>query len=246
MSIRKLFDYTVPSVAAATVLGVSVIIVGAIGAYTVYSLKLAGDSIEVTGSAKQAVVADSARWVINLETKTETANQTLGYARLESAAKKVTNYLDVQGFSNYEVLAVSSYENYSYPQYGEPFLTGFTITRQIIVQSTDIEKINTLANTIEPFVGPGYTVTTQSLELTYSKLDQIRISLLREAIQDAQARAAAIAALSGTDVGALREASGGVVQVLPQGGIEVSDYGTYDTQSVHKEVMVTVRATFAL
>jgi hypothetical protein len=34
--------------------------------------------------------------------------------------------------------------------------------------------------------------------------------------------------------------------VLPKGGVDVSDYGTYDTSSMEKEVMVTVRATFAL
>ena len=47
-------------------------------------------------------------------------------------------------------------------------------------------------------------------------------------------------------IGTLRSASSGVVQVLPQGGIEISDYGSYDTQSMNKEVMVTVRATFEL
>jgi hypothetical protein len=47
-------------------------------------------------------------------------------------------------------------------------------------------------------------------------------------------------------VGALRSASSGVVQVLPEGGVEISDYGTYDTQNINKEVMVTVRADFSL
>lgn len=246
MSIQKLFDYSMPQVAAATVLGLSAIVVGIVGAYTAYSIKLAGGTIEVTGSAKQSVEADSARWVLNLETRTNLTNQQQGYARLAEATKKVTTYLDSQGFKNYETPAANSFQNYSYPQYGEPILTGFTVSRQIIVLSTDIDKISKLANSVEPFVGADYTVTTQSLELTYSKLDEMRVSLLSKAIADARARAEAIAGESSKTVGSLKTATGGVVQVLPKGGIEISDYGSYDTTSVNKDIMVTVRATFQL
>jgi hypothetical protein len=84
------------------------------------------------------------------------------------------------------------------------------------------------------------------LELTYSKLDELRVTLLSHAIEDATKRAEAIAQDSGRSIGVLRNASSGVVQVLPQGGVEISDYGMYDTTSMHKDVMVTVRATFSL
>jgi hypothetical protein len=44
----------------------------------------------------------------------------------------------------------------------------------------------------------------------------------------------------------LRNASSGVVQVLAADGVDISDYGSYDTTSLNKEVMVTVRAVFEL
>lgn len=123
---------------------------------------------------------------------------------------------------------------------------GYNVSRQITVHSTDIEKMSTLANTIAPLTGDGYQVTSQSLELTYSKLDEVRVRLLAAAVQDAKARAESIVKDSGEKVGSLRHAASGVVQVLPQGGIDVSDYGSYDTQSKNKDIMVTVRATFGL
>ncbi len=246
MNVGKLFDYSVPMVAAATILVVGAVIVSVIGAYTAYDIKLSRDSVEVTGSAKQAVVADTARWTLSLDTRTGVGDQQLGYRRLEDATNKIISYLAAQGFDSYETPAITSYTNYTYPQYGEPTLIGFTVSRQIIVRSSDVERISELANTIEPFTGSNYNVTTQSLELTYSKLDEVRVTLLSEAIKDAQARAEAIASDSGRSVGTLRNASSGVVQVLPEGGIEISDYGSYDTQSKNKEVMVTVRATFSL
>jgi uncharacterized protein len=246
MNMRRLFDYSVPLVAAATVLVVGAIIVTCIGAYTAYDIKLSRDSIEVTGSAKMSVAADTARLIINLDTRTGINDQQLGYARLEAAIKKITTYLEKQGFPEYEMLAITSYPSYSYPQYGEPIFVGFTVSRQIIVRSKELEKINILANNIEPFTGTNYNVTMRSLELTYSKLNEARVTLLTAAISDAKARAEAIASQSGRSVGVLRNASGGVVQVLPQGSVDISDYGMYDTESMYKEVMVTVRATFEL
>lgn len=246
MNIKRLFDYSVPTVAGATILSVGAIIVAAIAAYTAYDIKLSRDSIEVTGSAKESVVADSARWVINLDTKTGVGDQQAGFIRIENATKKITAYLVSQGFSDYETPTMTSYPNYYYSQYSEPQFTGFTVNRQIIVRSDDIDKISTLANNIQPFTGVGYNVSSQSLELTYSKLAEMRIKLLSEAIKDAKARADAIASESGRKVKILRNASSGVVQVLSQGGIDISDYGTYDTQSRNKDVMVTVRATFEL
>lgn len=246
MNIRKLFDYTQPLVAAATILVVGGLLISLIGAYTAYDIKLANDNVEVTGSAKQAVVADTARWIINLDTRTGVNDQKQGYILLEDATDKITAYLESEGFSDFETPAVTSYQNYTYPQNGEPIFTGFNVSRQIIVRSNNIEAINVLANNIEPFTGRGYNVTTQTVELTYSKLDEMRVQLLGEAIKDANARAEAIASESGRTVKILRSASSGVVQVLPAGSIEVSDYGMYDTQSMQKEVMVTVRATFSL
>jgi len=74
----------------------------------------------------------------------------------------------------------------------------------------------------------------------------LRVSLLSDAIKDAQARAAKMAEATGRKVGDLKSAASGVVQVLSSNSLEVSDYGTYDTSKINKNVMVTVRAAFGL
>jgi hypothetical protein len=75
-------------------------------------------------------------------------------------------------------------------------------------------------------------------------LPELRVSLLGEALKDARARATEIAKSANTKVGALKSAASGVVQVSAPNSIDVSDYGNYDTSSMDKDVMVTVRATF--
>lgn len=246
MHFSKLFDYSVPLVAASTVLVVGAVLVTLYGGKVVTDIKLANDTIEVTGSAKEAVTADTARWTITLETKTGVSDQQAGFERLQRAVDRITKYLAAEGFTEYETPTGSSYPQFTYPQYSEPVQTGYNVSRPIIVRSSDVEKLSALANTIEPLTGEGYTVGTGMLELTYSKLSEMRVKLLSEAIKDAKDRAEAIARDSGRQVGTLRNAAGGVVQVLSEGGVDVSDYGSYDTQSLHKEVMVTVRATFSL
>jgi hypothetical protein len=136
--------------------------------------------------------------------------------------------------------------DYYYPQNGPGVHTGYTINRSVVVRSSEIEKLTTLANNTGPLSGTDYTVTSGGLELTYSKLDEMRVKLLTNAIKDATERANAIAFESGRTVGSLRNATGGVVQVLAADGVEISDYGSYDTSSLNKEVMVTVRASFEL
>jgi hypothetical protein len=246
MNARKLFDYSVPLVAASTVLVVGAIVVALYIGKVVYDIKLAEDTIEVTGSAKEAVLADQARWVINLETKTGNNDQQAGFNRLDSAVKKITDYLKVQGFTEIETPTANSYPQFTYPQYQEPVQTGYSVSRSVIVRSNDVEKLSALANSVDPLIGQGYTVSTGMLELTYSKLADMRVQLLTKAIKDAEDRAKAIAQDSGRGVRTLRNASSGVVQVLSEGAVEVNDYGAYDTQSLHKEVMVTVRATFSM
>lgn len=246
MSFKQLFAYSQPIVAAATVLAVAVFASAIVAGYTAYAIKVSGDMIEVTGSAKQSVTADFGRWTILLETKTGLSDQQSGYDRLEKAKDSITAYLKEQGYTDVETPVASINANYIYPDRSEPILTGYTVSRVVVVRSENVEGISDLANNIAPLTGNQYSVTSQGLELTYQKLTDTRVALLTEAIADAKARADAIAKETGRGVDMLRSASGGVVQVLPQGSVEISDYGTYDTQNINKEVMVTVRATFSL
>lgn len=250
MNYRKLFNYEEPRVASATIIvtGITIaaLLVAGIGAVTAYNIKTANNTIVVTGSARTPVVADLAIWTIHLQTKTGIDEQQSGLDTLEQAKEKVVAYLKSQNIENVETPAASVNQDYLYPQNGGAIFTGYTVYRDIIVRSQDIDALSKLANNIGPLGGTGYTATTNGLQLTYQNLSETRVTLLSEAIKDAKARAEAIAKDSGQSVGALKSSASGVVQVLPQGGIDVSDYGTYDTTSKNKEVMVTVRAEFFL
>jgi hypothetical protein len=233
-------------IAAAFIIGLSLIAAVGVGSYTAYSIRAAADVIEVTGSAKVPVTADFGRWTITLEARTGLDNQAEGYTRTEAATQKILQYLRERGFTEVETPAATTMPTFTYPQNSEPFQTGYQINRTLVVRSAEVTKLVALASDVGPLLGSDYTVASGGVELTYQNLPATRVTLLSDAINDAKARAEAIAKESGRGVGALRSASGGVVQVLPAGGVDVSDYGSYDTQNMNKEVMVTVRATFSL
>jgi hypothetical protein len=246
MNFKKLFDYSQPLVAAMTLLVVTLIGLAIFGSQVIYNLKLANDTIEITGSTKESVVADTGRLVINLESKTGMFNQETGVKNLETAVTNISKYLSDKNLTDTETPAGSTNATYFYPERGEAVQTGYSMTRSVIVRGSDLEVLSQLANNVTPLQGAGYTVSVYGLELTYSKLDEMRVNLLSAAIADAKDRAEAIAQNTGRSVGPLRNATGGVVQVLSKDSVDVSDYGSYDTSSMNKDVMVTARVTFGL
>jgi hypothetical protein len=72
----------------------------------------------------------------------------------------------------------------------------------------------------------------------------MRVSLIGKAITDAKLRAESLT--FGGTVGKLKSAGTGVTQVVPVNSTDVSDYGTYDTSTIEKEVIVTVKASFVV
>ena len=63
---------------------------------------------------------------------------------------------------------------------------------------------------------------------------------------DARLRGQEIAEGSGKKIGVIKSANLGVVQVLPVYSTEISNWGTYDTSTIEKEVMIPVTVIFTL
>lgn len=231
-------------VAAAAALGLGIIIAAAIGAYAFYSVRALDNTLSVTGSAKTRVQADSAKWNFSISRSVYESNVQSGYAMLARDLESVKQFLSLNGIAetDYTLTPVFTDEIYKYNQTDGP--REFNLRQHITIQSSDIEKITALSKNVQALINKGVLINVSSPEYYYSKLNELRVSLLSDAIKDAQARAAQIAQSSGQKVGKLKSAASGVVQVLAPNSIEVSDYGQYDTSSIDKDVMVTVRATF--
>lgn len=226
------------------ILGLSLIASSSIVSKTFLDVKNLDNVITVSGSAKQKVTSDSARWTGNFSRTVTKDNLKDGYNQMKSDEKTVGDFLIAQGFQDhFEISPVFMNEVYKSDSNAP---REYNLTQNIEIKSDDVNKLKELAKNSDQLAGRGIIFSTNAVEYYYSKLPDLRISLLPEAISDAKKRADIIASSSGKNVDSVKSVSMGVVQVMPVGSIDVSDYGSYDTSTIDKEVMITVKTIFSL
>jgi len=226
------------------VLAAGLILTGIVLATGLAKIRATDNLLSVTGSAKIRVESDSVKWSSSISrTVTESTLQS-GYAQLASDLVKVQSFLKSAGIAETEITIApaSMFEVYDYNNSGAP--KRYTLQQTITVDSTDVQKITNASKNAQELINQGVLISINPVQYYYSGLAEARVNLLGEAIKDAKARAGEIAKSNGQRVGKLKTASSGVVQVLSPNSVEVSDYGSYDTSTIEKDVMVTVRASF--
>ncbi|MFA6428109.1 MAG: SIMPL domain-containing protein [Candidatus Buchananbacteria bacterium] len=230
---------------AAGVLGVALIISTIYASQTFYQVKSLDNALSVTGSAKQQITSDSVKWISSF-TRTVAIDQLKGgYDQMRSDQALVTKFYKDNGFAESDLL-ISPVTLEQPFKYDANAPKQYQLTQTVQLQSTDLKKVTELAKNTKSLIDAGVIFANQSLEYYYSKLPELRISMLSQAIADAKTRAEKLAESSGKKVGTLKSASMGVVQVTPVNSVDVADYGSYDTSTIDKEVMVTVKALFTL
>ncbi|MCF7833670.1 MAG: SIMPL domain-containing protein [Candidatus Pacebacteria bacterium] len=226
------------------VLGVSLILSASIGAFTFYKLR-SMDYISTTGSAKKAVVSDKVKWSGSITRPVKASGLKEGYAKLETDLKEVKEFLATNNIPAEAIDVSPVFMNEVWEQ-NPGTEKSYNLMQNIEVQSTEVQKVGDLAKNVTTLVQKGILFSTNSLEYYYSKLPEVRVELLANAVGDAKARAEQLAIAGGKSIGALKSASSGVVQVMAPNSVEVSDYGMYDTSKINKEIMVTVKASFEI
>lgn len=233
-------------VSAATVLAIGFFLSSVGAAYTFYKIRSLDNALSVTGSAKTKVTSDSVKWSSSISRTVTESNLKRGYSDLIDDLDIVKKFLVSKGIADTEITTTPIFTNevYKYNPSGNSGPREYTLMQNIIINSADVAKVTEVAKNTQDIINRGVFFQNQSPEYYYSKLADLRVSLLGEAIKDAKARAEMLATSGGRSIGAMKAASSGVVQVLAPNSIDVSDYGQYDTQSIEKEVMVTARASF--
>jgi hypothetical protein len=234
-----------PLVILGLILGGSFLVAALIGAGTVFRLRSLNDTVSVTGSAKMEVIADQGKWVSSITRTVRQSSLKSGYDQMAKDLALVQTFLDSNGIAAEQISIAPVFMMEVYNQNIDAEKQ-YTLTQSIEVQSSDVEKLKALSQRNGELITKGVLYSTSSLEFYYSKLPEARIALLADAISDAKARAQELAKNSGKDVGTLRSATSGVVQVQSRNSTDVSDYGFYDTSKIEKQITVTVKASFVL
>lgn len=228
-----------------SLVGLGIVLAALIGAFAFYQFKNQANTLTVTGSTTKQVTSDHVKWVgvINRVAKVSTLKG--GYAEMASDLVAVKSFLKEKNIADNQVNISPIFmdQNWDQPQGAEK---SYTLRQTIEINSSDVSGISDIAKNINPLIEKGVVFSTQSLEFTYTKLPEERIAMLDDAMKDARSRASKLASYSNKVVSQVKTASTGVVQVMPSGSNQISDYGMYDTSTIDKDIMLTVKATFSL
>jgi len=227
----------------ATIIGVAFVLASIIAGYTFYSIRSLDNSLTVTGSAKEGVKADNAKWSINVNRIVYEEGVSSAYNEVSDNVAKVKNFLLKNAVAASEI-SVSPIFSDDY--WGKENVRQINVHQIITVSSKDVARIKTISENTTALAQQGVVFSPNAPEYYISNLPELRVSLIGKAVTDARARAESIAKSTGQSVGKLKSASSGVVQVMQQNSNDVSDYGQYDTSTIDKDVMVSVRATFGV
>lgn len=230
---------------SAFVLGLCLVVSAVIVSWTYYTVRLSNQSITATGSARMQVDSDSVKWRGSFSRPASASQVKQGYAAMRSDAAVVEAFFKDSGIApkHYDITPVRLEEVYDNNPGAEK---RYILRQDFSVRSEDLGSVTEAAKNPDPVLQKGVLFTTYGLEYYYSKLPEARIALLGQAVQDARRRAEEIAGSGGAEVGNLKNARMGVVQVLAPQSRDVSGYGTYDTSTIPKDIMVTVRAEFMI
>ncbi|MFH1010851.1 MAG: SIMPL domain-containing protein [bacterium] len=228
-------------------IGVSIVLSAFILSGAAVSIKRARDTITVTGSARMRVTCDYVVWRGNIVVNAATVG--VASQALHGYRAKVQKFFREKGLADTAAVFKTVYST-AQQEYKDGGYTGrifgYEVSQAFEVHSNDLDRILAVADAMEALMREGVPLQLSAPEFYYTPLDEARVKLMAEATMDAHRRAEQIAAAAGGEIGPIREARMGVIQVVAPYSMAVSDYGMYDTSTREKDIVATVKTVFAL
>jgi uncharacterized protein YggE len=161
------------------------------------------NTLSVTGSATTNTKSDKVSVSLGVETTNKTAEKAL--LLNSNLMNKVINALKESGVQENET-STSSFTinpNYNYSEYGaKGNLIGFTVSNSIHIISSNINQIS---QWIDTAVQTGAnTVNDIYFSISPNKLEEIKNSLLKEAVANAKSKADIVAAAGGLNIAGIQ------------------------------------------
>ena len=238
----------VVSLRAGVVLAAANIVCVLILAWAYTSAKAQPKVISVTGSAKKVIQSDLIVWEARISVNDPDLHS--AYERLTTTMQKTVAFLKSRGIAESEVQVspIVTSKNPVRDANGRETdkVSSYDLVQTVQVTSSDVQRVADTARRSTELIRDGVMLESTPPRYLYTRLADLKVTMLAEATKDAAARAEQIASNSGAELGAIQDARMGVMQINPIHSNTVSDRGNSDTSSFEKEIMAVVSARFAL
>ncbi|HHV11274.1 MAG TPA: SIMPL domain-containing protein [Clostridiales bacterium] len=239
---------TIGNIIVALILTMGIIAASLIGVNGLVKIKSARTSLVVTGSAKQQITSDLIVWSGYFNSKSPVLTD--AYTKLETDRDKVKKYLVSQGIGEDELVfsSITTSLYYVYNEYGVSTneVDYYDLSQTVTIRSSAIDKVTEISRNATVLLNDGVQFQSYEPQYIYTKLADLKVTMLAEATKDAKKRAEMIAENAGSKLGSLTYADMGVMQITPLYSNEISDWGINDTSSLEKEITAVVHCTFEI
>jgi len=207
-------------------------------------------SITVKGLAEKAIAADRAEWTVSVSVNAPDFAQALAKLRGERPALEkflLDHALDKSGWQEGNEFVEPHMEDIQLPQGGTKTVqNGFDAHQDIVINTQDLDKIVAANKDFLGLQAEGHPVNADSPLYLVSNLEDIKMSLISSATENARKRASEFTKQDGVRVGVMRSASQGSFYILSaSANAETDDYGgIYDKTTINKTAKVVVTIVY--
>jgi uncharacterized protein len=209
-------------------------------------------SIVVKGLAEKAVKADYGEWITSVRIESPTFPAALKSLREQTPL--LSQFLLQQGFDKEamklgpEEVSPNMVEEKRPDHSSGQVQKGYLASQDIVITTKDLAKILSASKAILDAEAITPSIRHSQPLFLVSNLEDIKMSLIGAATQNAQKRAEEFAKNGGIKAGVMRSASQGAFYILAAGAdIEGGDYGgAYDKTTIDKQARVVVTIEYAI
>ncbi|MEY2924126.1 MAG: hypothetical protein RLZZ337_674 [Bacteroidota bacterium] len=226
------------------------VIISAVVLGNAFKNRNSNGTITTTGLGETNFVSDLIVWEGNFSESSYDLKE--AYTNLEKTKDVIKRYLTKKGvadssiiFAAVETINESRSDYTSDGRYIGQVFTGYRLSQNVKVESTDVANIEKIAREVTELLNDGVKFYSQPPRYYYTKLSDVKLDLISQATEDAKKRAEQIASKSGAKLGKVLEANMGIFQITGQNSNE--DYswgGTFNTADKNKTASITMKLTY--
>ena len=208
-----------------------------------YNAKVAINTAEAKGLSERRVEADTANWTISYSVAGATREDVPAlYAKAEANQEAIIETLTKGGIKREEIqLGVINYSSREFRDKDQNLVDEtHYLTGTVTVETNDVRMVQDLRSSVNKLVAQGMDVTNQAPTYLFTKLNDIKPEMLKEAARNARIAANEFAENAGVNVGGIRSARQGAFMIVDVG----SSHG--DTRKIAKDVRVVTTVQFFL
>lgn len=228
---------------SALVLAIGIATAGYFVSETLFKSKVALNTAEVKGLAERRVEADTAYWSIQYTVSgRHKADIPYLYQSSEADQQKIIALLKESGFSDNEIKpGIINYFKQEFRDHSQRLVEEkHALVGGIDVETHQVALVSSVRAKLNRLIAEGLDIQNNPPAYHFTKLNEIKPDMLKEATTNARIAADEFATNAGVEVGGIRSAR--------QGGFVIRDIGENfgDTKKIEKDVRVVTNITFFL